>query len=161
SIVLRPDGRRALFVGSRGSQQSQIYTRSLDSAEAVSLAGTEGATAPFLSPDGEWVAFVGDGKIKKMPVAGGAVAAVCDLPAGPFWGASWGEDGIVLCRAERYLLRRVGWRAAVGDQNGGAAQRIRSTAAAAALTGRQGAALHCTARYHPADVRRRRAANAD
>jgi serine/threonine-protein kinase len=95
SIVLTPDGRRALFVGSRGSQQSQIYTRSLDSAEAVPLAGTEGATAPFLSPDGEWVAFVADGKIKKMPVAGGAVAAVCDLPAGPFWGASWGEDGIV------------------------------------------------------------------
>ena len=104
SIVLTPDGRRALFVGSRGSPQSQIYERSLDSAEAVALAGTEGATAPFLSPDGEWVAFVADGKIKKMPVAGGAVATVCDLPAGPFWGASWGEDGIVYFAARTNIF---------------------------------------------------------
>ena len=90
SVALTPDGRRALFVGSpQGSPYvSQVYERSLDRGDAVPLAGSAGATALFLSPDGQSVAFVADNKIKKMPVGGGAVAAVCDLSAGPFWGAS-------------------------------------------------------------------------
>jgi serine/threonine-protein kinase len=95
SVALTPDGRRALFVGSpQGSPYvSQVYERSLERGDAVPLAGSAGATALFLSPDGQSVAFAADNKIKKMPVGGGPVAAVCDLPAGPFWGASWGEDG--------------------------------------------------------------------
>src|SRR5262249_27504332 len=79
SVALTPDGRRVVFVGSRaGSAQSHLYLRSLDRGEAEALAGTDGATAPFISPDGAWVGFVADDKIKKIALSGGAVNAVCD-----------------------------------------------------------------------------------
>src|SRR5262249_108779 len=88
SIALTPDGRRVVFVGSlAGSPVSRLYERSLDRVDAAPLAGTDGATAPFISPDGEWVGFFADNKIKKVGLGGGAVNAVCDLPPGPFWGA--------------------------------------------------------------------------
>ena len=41
--------------------------------------GTAGAHTPFLSPDNQWVGFLADGVIRKVPVAGGPVVAVADL----------------------------------------------------------------------------------
>ena len=107
SVALTPDGRRALFVGSpQGSRYvSQVYERSLDRSDARPLAGSDGATALFLSPDGQSLAFAAENKIKKMPVGGGAVATVCDLPAGPFWGASWGEDGNIYFAARGGIFK--------------------------------------------------------
>jgi dTDP-4-dehydrorhamnose 3,5-epimerase/WD40-like Beta Propeller Repeat len=45
------------------------------------LAGTEGAGSPFFSPDGEWIAFPSDRKIKKISVRGGAAVTLCDAPS--------------------------------------------------------------------------------
>jgi eukaryotic-like serine/threonine-protein kinase len=95
SIALSPDGRRLVFVGSPAGapMRSQLYERTLDRSDAAPMPGTEGATAPFFSPDGAWIGFVADNKIKKAPAGGGAVSTICDVPAGaPFWGASWAED---------------------------------------------------------------------
>ena len=55
------------------------------------LPGTEGAYAPFFSPDGQWVALFAQGKLKKISVEGGAAIDLCD--AGTGVGGSWGEDG--------------------------------------------------------------------
>ncbi|HXI30438.1 MAG TPA: protein kinase, partial [Vicinamibacterales bacterium] len=107
SIALSPDGRRLAFVGARDAGApflSQLYERTLDRGDAVPLAGTDGATAVFFSPDGESIGFVADNKIKKVPAGGGPVATVCDLPAGPFWGASWGEDANVVFGARGGLF---------------------------------------------------------
>jgi Tol biopolymer transport system component len=96
SIALSPDGRRLVFVGSPAGapMRSQLYERTLDRSDAAPMPGTEGATAPFFSPDGAWIGFFADNKIKKAPTGGGAVATICDVPgAAPFWGASWAEDG--------------------------------------------------------------------
>ena len=43
----------------------------LDSLESRPLAGTEGALAPFFSPDSRWIGFFAEGKLKKIPVSGG------------------------------------------------------------------------------------------
>ena len=74
---------------------TQLYVRGLDRAEATPIPGTEGASGPFFSPDGAWIGFWADNKIKKVPVAGGPPATICDVPAGGGWGASWGEDGTI------------------------------------------------------------------
>jgi serine/threonine-protein kinase len=98
AVAISPDGRVTAFAGLHGTS-AQLYVRTLDRADAAAFAGTDGAMAPFFSPDSAWIAFVADGRIKKVPAAGGPAAAICDLPAGPFWGGSWAEDGTIVYAA--------------------------------------------------------------
>ena len=46
----------------------------------------EGAQGPFLSPDGQSVAFTADSAIKRVPLSGGEVFTVCDRCFGGYWG---------------------------------------------------------------------------
>jgi serine/threonine-protein kinase len=66
----------------------------MDSFEAQPLDGTTGAIAPFFSPDGRWIGFVADGKLKRIPAEGGGVEILAEM-AGPR-GASWGPDGTIV-----------------------------------------------------------------
>src|SRR5262249_22361590 len=69
--------------------------RRLDQPEATELAATDGAYSPFFSPDGKWVAFFASGKLKKIPIAGGAPIELCNVGNNPR-GGSWGEDGSII-----------------------------------------------------------------
>jgi serine/threonine-protein kinase len=100
--ILSPDGTRLVYV-SRG----KLFARRLDQTRATELAGTEGAYAPFFSPDGQWVAFFASAKLKKISVEGGAAVALCDAVNNP-QGGSWGEDGnIVAVLTGRGGLSRI------------------------------------------------------
>jgi serine/threonine-protein kinase len=90
SVIISRDGRRLVFPTRRPEGKQRLSTRRLDEPEPAFLAGTEDATDPFLSPDGEWVGFFADGQLKKTSVHGGASVAICDS-VNPR-GASWGED---------------------------------------------------------------------
>src|SRR5262249_11374653 len=48
----------------------------------------------FFSPDGQWIAFFGGGKLKKVAVAGGAAVTLCDANAGR--GGWWADDGTIV-----------------------------------------------------------------
>jgi serine/threonine-protein kinase len=87
--IISPGGTRLVYVS-----QNRLFTRRLDQDQATELPGTEGAYAPFFSPDDQWVAFFGTGKLKKVSVAGGAVIVLCSAPTG--MGGSWGEDGTII-----------------------------------------------------------------
>src|SRR6185369_7412634 len=54
--ILSPDGTRLIYVA-----QGKLWSRTLDQAEALELAATDGAFAPFFSPDGKWVGFFAQG----------------------------------------------------------------------------------------------------
>jgi serine/threonine-protein kinase len=84
-----PDGERLVYVS-----HNRLFTRRLDQQQATELPGTEGAYAPFFSPDGQWVAFFGGGKLRKVSVAGGLPVVLCNAPIG--LGGSWGEDGAII-----------------------------------------------------------------
>jgi len=71
-----------------------LHTRLLHQNQVTPLAGTENAYSPFFSPDGEWIGFFADGKLKKVSVEGGAVVTLCDAPDPD--GASWGDDGNII-----------------------------------------------------------------
>jgi eukaryotic-like serine/threonine-protein kinase len=43
----------------------------LASTPVTTLAGTEGTNYPFLSPDGTFVGFFAEGKLKKISASGG------------------------------------------------------------------------------------------
>ena len=97
--ILSPDGTRLVYVS-----KGKLFTRKLDQPNATELAGTEGAFAPFFSPDGQSVAFFTGNKVKKLSVEGGEPVVLCDAPLG--FGGSWGEDGnIVASLAFGPLLR--------------------------------------------------------
>jgi Tol biopolymer transport system component len=87
--VLSPDGTRLVYVS-----QARLFTRRLDQPKAAELSGTVGAYGPFFSPDGQWVGFFAQGKLKKVSVEGGAAISLCNAPAGA--GGSWGEDGNII-----------------------------------------------------------------
>jgi serine/threonine protein kinase/Tol biopolymer transport system component len=87
--ILSPDGTRLVYVSQR-----RLFTRRLDQPKATELAGTQGAYAPFFSPDGEWVAFFATGKLQKISVEGGSAITLCDTATAE--GGSWGEDGNII-----------------------------------------------------------------
>jgi Tol biopolymer transport system component len=80
------------YVGRQGGSQ-QIYLRAMDSLEAKPIHGTEGAFNPFFSPDGQWVGFFADGRLKKVSVSGGAAVILGD--SGNPRGAAWGSQGMI------------------------------------------------------------------
>jgi serine/threonine-protein kinase len=106
AAILSPDGTRLAFVASGGDQKHLIYVRSLDQLQATALSGTENARDPFFSPDGQWLGFFADGKLKKISIQGGAAVKVCDAPNDR--GGSWDEDGtIVFTPDNRVALSKV------------------------------------------------------
>ncbi len=89
AIALSPDGRSLAFAGnSHGTVQ--LYLRPLDRFESQILAGTEGAANPFFSPDGRWIGFFADGKLKRVSLDGGAPVSIAEArtPRGEDWGAN-------------------------------------------------------------------------
>ena len=70
------------------------------------IAGTEGAAVPFWSPDGRFLAFEANGKLKKVAVAGGPVQTPAYAPA--MVGGAWNRDGeIVFAPGNRTGLYRI------------------------------------------------------
>jgi len=93
AIAISPDESQLAYVAIHAGTQ-QIFLRALDSLEAKPLAGTEGASTPFFSPDGEWLGFYAtDGTLKKVSVTGGAAVALINAPN--LRGASWGSQHMI------------------------------------------------------------------
>jgi Tol biopolymer transport system component len=106
SVILSPDGSRLAFVATGSDQKQRIYIRSLDQLQAAALSGTENARDLFFSPDGQWIGFFADRKLKKIAVQGGAAATLCDAPGDR--GGSWGEDGTIVFEPDnRAALSKV------------------------------------------------------
>src|SRR5579864_8456931 len=94
ALAISPDGTHLAYIARQGGVQ-QIYLRAMDSLAANPLAGTDGAVNPFFSPDGQWVGFFAGGKVKKVPVTGGATLDLGVVGATGGAGASWGSQGII------------------------------------------------------------------
>ena len=100
SVVISPDGTRLVYAS---GTPPRLFIRRLDQPNAVELPGTQGATSPFFSPDGQWVGFAAGRGASKISVEGGAVVPVGD--AAGVRGASWDADGSIVVGAAGELLR--------------------------------------------------------
>ena len=58
------------------------------------MVGTDLASDPFFSPDGQWIAFFADGKLKKISIFGGSPQDVCSVP-GFMRGGWWTADNVI------------------------------------------------------------------
>jgi eukaryotic-like serine/threonine-protein kinase len=92
--VLSPDGRRVAFVAKYKDGPIQIWMRPLSALEATPLAGTEGGTYPFWSPDGNSLGFFALGKLKRFDLSGNSVRVLCDASEGR--GGAWNQEGVIL-----------------------------------------------------------------
>src|ERR1700676_1240597 len=99
-MALSPDGSAIVFIRGQPFAKPRLALRRLDQPKAVSLAGTDGAEAPFFSPDGKSIGFFADGKLKKMDLGGGAPVTLCDVPSQR--GGSWGEDDQIVFPANNH-----------------------------------------------------------
>ncbi len=103
---ISPDGRHIAFVAQNVSGTSGIWLRALETQTIEPLKGTEDATGPFWSPDGQFVGFFAQGKLKKIAVAGGPPQNICSTTPG--LGASWSPSGVIIFNpTNRAPLMRV------------------------------------------------------
>ncbi|MFQ5528056.1 MAG: protein kinase [Thermoanaerobaculia bacterium] len=101
-LAMSPDGTTAAYVGARlgglergsGDSGRLLYLRRIDAAEGRPIPGTAGAENLFFSPDGAWVGFVAEGRLQRVPVAGGAPLEICN--AWMAFGGSWGPDDTII-----------------------------------------------------------------
>jgi Tol biopolymer transport system component len=94
SVAVSPDGH-AIVIAASDKDGQRLYRRSLDRLDPTPLAGTDGGSSPFFSWDGKWIGFFADGRVKRVPVAGGASIDVAPAPGYPS-GASWGPDDLIV-----------------------------------------------------------------
>jgi Tol biopolymer transport system component/predicted Ser/Thr protein kinase len=105
AAVPSPDGRR-IVIRARGEDgKIQLWVRPFDSPAAQPLAGTENPVFPFWSPDGRFIAFFAEGKLKRIDVAGGPPLILADAPNPR--GGSWSPQDIIVFGAKEGPLQRV------------------------------------------------------
>jgi len=92
-VAISPDGRWLAFTAATGGKV-QLWVRALDSTEANALAGTEGASYPFWSPDDRFIGYFAGNKLKKIEASGGLQTTLGDVRVGT--GGSWSRDGVIL-----------------------------------------------------------------
>jgi hypothetical protein len=93
SLAISPDGQKVVFAATSGAR-SQLWVRSLDSASARPLEGTETASLPFWSPDSRSIGFFAEGGLKRIDIAGGSAAVLANAPYGR--GGAWNGEGAIL-----------------------------------------------------------------
>lgn len=120
-VILSPDGTRIVFVALGSDHVSRLMTQRLEPGQrtlvrgepgrlwqpahaVVPLPDTDGARAPFFSPDGRSVGFWAGARLKMVSVDGGSAIELTD--AVTFGGGSWGEDGDIIAVIDG-ALRRV------------------------------------------------------
>ena len=96
SAAITSDGTTIVYSASEGLQQSQrLFARRIDQISSVALPGTERATRPFFSPNGESVAFWADNMLKRTRLDGTASpVTICAVES--FLGGTWANDGTIV-----------------------------------------------------------------
>ena len=102
TIAFSPGGSQVVYVGKAPSGQ-RLYSRRMDSPDPVAIAGSEGASLPFFSPDEKALGFLQGGKLVKVAVAGGPVSAIAAV-AGQVWGATWMAGDTIVFAGDSGLM---------------------------------------------------------
>jgi len=93
-LRISPDGQAVACNATDSSGVLQLWIRTFDNPEFRPLPGTQGAQRPCWSPDGRYLAFFSENKLKKILVAGGRPETVCESPGG--YDLSWGRGNFIL-----------------------------------------------------------------
>jgi serine/threonine protein kinase len=89
-----PDGQTLAFLAYDSTGVQRLWIRPVNAVKAHPLEGVEGGARPFWSPDSRYLAFIAEGKLRKIPVAGGPAIHICDAPGGA--DGTWGKSDWIL-----------------------------------------------------------------
>jgi Tol biopolymer transport system component/predicted Ser/Thr protein kinase len=92
-IEISPDGRRVIQVAADSDGLRRIVMRDLGSTRIIAIPGTEGAVDPIFSLDGEWISFISEGKLRKVPALGGPPVDLADSAS---VAGGWTPDGSIV-----------------------------------------------------------------
>jgi Tol biopolymer transport system component len=95
-LAISSDGKFLAFVmPDETTGKNVLSVQAIGDQHAVPLAGTEGASYPFWSPDSQYVGFFAEGKIMKVRAEGGPVQLVVPVTL-TARGASWGASNVIV-----------------------------------------------------------------
>ncbi|HXV64811.1 MAG TPA: protein kinase, partial [Vicinamibacteria bacterium] len=115
-LAISSDGMEIAYTGvnpdlppGERDAQLQLQLRSLTTLDVRDLPGTSGATQPFFSPDGKWIAFfTGKGELAKVSLAGGNPITLVEELEGSRWGSGvWTQDGTIVFATNSSALASV------------------------------------------------------
>jgi serine/threonine-protein kinase len=107
-VAISPDGARVAYI--TGSP-ALLYVRAIDEVEGRPLRGTEGAFSPVFSPDGNWIAYVAGGFLRKISVLGGPPVTLSQASSNALMrGVSWGSDDTIVLATIYLTYPRQGHR---------------------------------------------------
>jgi Tol biopolymer transport system component len=113
ALTISPDGRYVTFVA-RTAGVSRLWVRRLDQIEAQPLAGTDGATYPFWSPDSKQIGFFSNRRLKRVAATGGAVVTITS-DVRDSRGGTWGANDTIVYshhwRSPLYVIHANGGKA--------------------------------------------------
>ena len=98
-----PDGQRFAFVLQSKEGVNRIWLRKLSDQDATVIPGTDGADAPFWSPDGRSLGFFSRGRLMRVDTDGTGHLTLCAAPATA--GGTWGTNGTILFSVEREIRK--------------------------------------------------------
>ena len=94
--AISPDGSSIVYTDSMGGVYQLLRKRRAE-RDAERIAGTEGAVAPFFSPDGKWIGYVTtDGRLRKVSVDGGGSITIAENLNTIQMAATWLDDGTIV-----------------------------------------------------------------
>jgi serine/threonine-protein kinase len=103
SVALSRDGSTLAYVATNEGV-ARLYVRTRDSVDARALPGTEGSSGPVFSPDGRWIAFFAEGKLKKVALDGQPVTVTS---APDVRGIAWLDDRTLIAVQTPHAIGNV------------------------------------------------------
>ncbi len=96
-VAISRDGTRVAYIGRTETTRWQLYVRSLDEIVPRPIVPDAPAVLnPAFSPDGQWIAFGDNGRLKKVPVSGGTPTDLCLAGRGGTRGIAWASNDIIV-----------------------------------------------------------------
>jgi eukaryotic-like serine/threonine-protein kinase len=95
-VMLSNDGTMLAYVGEQDGRE-QIFVRRLDETRWTPVPGTEGARAPFFSPDGTRLGFMSErgGTLSVVSLSSGELRVLHNDIGFFARGSAWGRDGFI------------------------------------------------------------------
>ncbi len=101
--AVSPDGRSVAYTATVGGA-GRLLIRPFDSLESRVLV-TEDVALPFWSPDGAYIGYFSQGRLKKVAASGGPAETIA--ATGQVRGGTWGAKGVIVYAATSGQLFQV------------------------------------------------------